>query len=65
MGWILLGYIDKGVEEAMCLVTERCEKCKYKGEVLFGEPCCDYILITGKSRGCPAGDECDKFEENK
>ena len=49
----------------MCLVTERCEKCKYKGEVLFGEPCCDYILITGKSRGCPAGDECDKYEENK
>ena len=49
----------------MCLVTERCEKCKYKGEVLFGESCCDYILIAGKSRGCPAGDECDKFEENK
>ena len=65
MGWILLKYIDKGVEETMCLVTERCEKCKYKGEVLFGEPCCDYILIAGKSRGCPAGDECDKFEEDK
>ena len=28
-------------------------------------PCCDYILIAGKSRGCPAGDECDKFEEKK
>ena len=49
----------------MSLVTERCEKCKYKGEVMFWEPCCDYILITGKSRGCPAGDECDKFEEKK
>ena len=55
----------KGVEETMCLVTKRCEKCKYKGEVLFGEPCCDYILIAGKSRGCPAGDECDKFEEDE
>ena len=49
----------------MCLVTERCEKCKYKGEVMFWEPCCDYILIAGKSRGCPAGDECDKLEEKK
>lgn len=47
----------------MSLVSEKCEKCKYKGEVLFGELCCDYILITGKKRGCPAGDECDKFEE--
>ena len=42
------------------LVSKRCETCKYKGEVLFGELCCDYILITGKKRGCPAGDECDK-----
>ena len=49
----------------MCLVTKRCEKCKYKGEILFGEPCCDYILIAGKSRGCPAGDECNKYEEKK
>ena len=52
-------------EKLMCLVIERCEKCKYKGEVLFREPCCDYILIVGKSRGCPAGDECDKYEEKK
>ena len=52
-------------EKLMSLVTKRCEKCKYKGEVLFGEPCCDYILIAGKSRGCPAGDGCNKFEEKK
>lgn len=45
------------------LVSERCKKCKYKGEVLFGELCCDYILITNKKRDCPAGDKCDKFEE--
>ena len=49
----------------MCLVTERCEKCKYKGEVMFWEPCCDYILIAGKSSGCPAGDECDKDFKTK
>ena len=49
----------------MSLVSERCENCKYKGEVLFGELCCDYILITSEKRGCPAGDECDKFEEEE
>lgn len=49
----------------MSLVSKRCEKCKYKGELLFGKLCCDYILITSKKRGCPAGDECNKFEENK
>ena len=49
----------------MSLVSERCEKCKYKGEVFFGELCCDYILIKSEKRGCPAGDECDKFEENE
>ena len=49
----------------MSLVSERCEKCKYKGAVLFEELCCDYILITGEKRGCLAGDECDKFEENE
>lgn len=47
------------------LVSDKCKDCKYKGEVLFGELCCDYILITGKKRGCPAGDDCDKFEERK
>ena len=49
----------------MSLVSERCKNCRYKGEVLFGELCCDYILITGEKRGCPAGDECDKFEEKE
>ena len=47
----------------MSVVTERCKGCIYSGEILFGEPCCDYILITGKPRGCPAGDECDKYDD--
>ena len=46
----------------MSLVSKRCKKCIYKGEVLFGEPCCDYILITGKKRNCPAGNKCNKFK---
>ena len=44
--------------------TEYCMKCKYH----FGgdhkqsssRVCCDYILKTGKRRGCPVG-KCDKF----
>ena len=47
----------------MSLVTERCEKCKYSGCIFFSDLCCDYMLLTGKHRGCPAGDECDKFVE--
>lgn len=45
------------------LVTERCKKCEYAGYVLFHELCCDYMLITGERRDCPAGDECNKFKE--
>lgn len=45
----------------MSLVSKRCERCKYVGEILFGEPCCDYMLITGKPRNCPAGDECIRY----
>lgn len=37
-----------------------CKKCKYRGIVISGTITCDYISITGKKRGCPAGD-CDKF----
>lgn len=47
------------------LVSDKCKDCKYKGEVLFGELCCDYILITGKKRGCPAGDECDRYKKEE
>ena len=38
--------------------------CKYRSGTppLNG---CDYILITGKSRGCKAGEKCTKFEEGE
>ena len=26
---------------------------------------CQYILITGHMRGCPAGDECIRYEKGK
>ena len=44
---------------------KRCKRpCKYRSGTpqLNG---CDYILITGKSRGCKAGDKCTRFEEGE
>ena len=49
----------------MSVCTERCWECKYHGEIMFDELCCDYMLITNNKRGCPAGDKCDKFESSK
>lgn len=47
----------------MAVVTERCKSCIYycncDGHYII--PTCDYFLKTGKLRGCPAGDECDKY----
>ena len=49
----------------MSVCTERCWECNYNGRIMFDELCCDYMLITGEKRGCPAGDKCDKFEPIK
>ena len=38
----------------------RCRKCRYYG---MSASTCDYILITGKPRGCPAGKDCIRFEK--
>jgi len=50
------------------LLTKRCLSCRYiKGgtggafDYLPGK-LCGYFLITGSIRGCPVGDECDKYE---
>lgn len=48
----------------MSVVTERCRSCIYYRTNSTGHsglPTCDYILIEGHRRGCPAGDECDKY----
>lgn len=44
-------------------VTKRCRTCFYfcNNDRHFICPTCDYMLITGHMRGCPAGDECDKY----
>ena len=58
--------------EKRCQMTEQeidenyrkqCSKCRFRG-VIGSQRCCDYILITGKPRGCsPVG--CNKFEKGK
>lgn len=45
------------------MVTDRCKRCKYSGTVAYEVPCCDYCFLTGKMRGCPSGDECNKFDD--
>lgn len=38
-----------------------CKECRYhSGE--YGENLCDYILHTGKRRGCKAGEGCERRE---
>ena len=43
-------------------MNEKCKTCRFctaiKRTLL-----CDYLVMTGKPRGCPAGEECDKWEE--
>lgn len=42
-----------------------CKKCKYRGRDQGGYyTTCDYIEITGHSRGCKV-EECDKYERGK
>lgn len=48
------------------IVTERCHYCKYIADNgTYHYPFCDYLEKVGHRRGCPAGDECDKFEEKE
>lgn len=40
---------------------EYCRRCRYRaGE--YGDNLCDYILHTGKRRGCKPGEGCERRE---
>ena len=43
----------------MSLCDDTCRPCIYSG-VLTEGVCCNYILITGNRRGCPAGKGCER-----
>lgn len=52
--------------------TKRCLKCKHHttmsggfGTIADSSIGCLYILDKLHIRGCPAGDECDKYDEGK
>lgn len=47
-------------QEISEIYNTQCSKCKYRG-VLGRERCCDYLTITGHSRGCSAAG-CKRFE---
>lgn len=56
----------KKKEVATC--TIRCKDCAYSYWTGFRSPTevgvgCDYLLVTGKIRPCPAGDDCTEFEQ--
>lgn len=50
---------------------KRCRKCYYSGPVDIGWGkvyplySCDYLLITGHRRPCPAGDACTVYSPKK
>lgn len=52
-------------------MDERCLSCKFIGygtarnkSYLPGR-ICNYLLITGRHRGCPVGKACDKYEKKE
>ena len=53
---------DAAREEAGTgFVQQKCPGgCIYRGKV-SGTSCCNYIFITGKSRGCPPGRDCTRY----
>ena len=40
----------------------RCKTCLWHG-VLDGIICCEYLLCTGRRRGCPAGVGCTRYQQ--
>ena len=46
-------------------VKEDClyQDCAYRGK-MDGADCCDYILVTGRPRGCLIS-ECDKYRRGR
>lgn len=46
--------------------SEKCRTCDYLwGNRYTNDVCCDYLLRTGQRRGCPGGDNCDKYKPRK
>lgn len=44
----------------MSTTNTHCRSCSYYGSVLQS---CDYLIVTGQRRGCPAGKECTRYKK--
>ena len=53
-------YLDRADESRACLCKKK--DCRYMAKQNLKT--CDYILITGKRRGCPV-ENCDKYLPGK
>lgn len=55
---------SKGIDSANEESTdnERCRTCEFSA-IIGTHVFCDYLLITGKRRNCPAGENCKKYKE--
>ena len=43
---------------------QKCPRdCIYRGKVNGSTPCCNYIFITDKSRGCQPGQDCKCYRK--
>ena len=43
-------------------MSDKCKTCRFRSRT-SNVNTCDYIVLTGHRRGCPAGDECTRYEE--
>lgn len=51
----------------ICNDSEKCRTCLHSSQISGTSDrtvsiCCIYILDKGKARGCPVGDDCDKYD---
>lgn len=45
-----------------CGQNEKCKSCFYRGLFYPNDMCCDYLVMTGESRGCSV-ENCDKYKK--
>lgn len=43
----------------------KCATCIYRSAYFDRDYRCDYILITGVSRGCKGGNECERYKQGE
>lgn len=43
------------------ICDERCRSCMYASTLSNLSVVCNYLLVTGNRRGCPAGEACERY----